>query len=669
MLRSLTNTRAIPLFLFLLFGALYLSTARGVVFCNDGSQMALVRALGEKQSFAINSFVEYTHRIDYAFRDGNYFSDRSVGTSLLALPFYLFTQKTLTALGVPPAEAAKDAQASAVLSICLYGALGVSLLYLLLNSLGISIRYSLVTALLYGGASLHWKYSALFMSHGPSATTTILLLWLLFKPAPERLGTLIFFILGCLPLIRIEAALLIPFFLWIWCARAEGNWRYGKFKSLHALLIAGLWGALPLLFLSYYNTTCFGGPFTSFNRFYAPDRNFFGTEPVFRKAGGAFSYADVIGYSLRPGLRKVLFQFPGRNDLSEDEQAVVGTGSWGVFVLHPVLLLSILGARSLLRKFKNEGFALCAMLVTVTIFVASLRVQDGGGMRDPRFILMALPIFYILLAFAADNFLWHANTIRAAIIQAAFWIASTLSVIINVVHFIDSDEKRPFFNFHDIQASSLVSKEFLLAIGERLFLREMDLFSGTIIALGAGCAVCALLFISPYLHRAVRYGIPSLLCTLLLVLNYSSLTSHKTRVEDGTIEISGHVASHAVQEVGFPRRVVATSTTSIVSCRNALIVQPHSLVVIPLMSKASHFITSVKVKRMAGQQGRARVRFIIRGNGNKILWQSSRMGTADFAQLIALPVPTAQSIALEVTRARGKVPIEALWCNPRIFNK
>ena len=85
MLKS--KNKIICIVLFLISLIYYLSSCY-INTSNDGSHYALVSALVDKHSVIINEYVNYTGFVDYAEKNGNYYSDRLPGNAFLMVPFY-----------------------------------------------------------------------------------------------------------------------------------------------------------------------------------------------------------------------------------------------------------------------------------------------------------------------------------------------------------------------------------------------------------------------------------------------------------------------------------------------------------------------------------------------------------------------------------------------------
>lgn len=72
--------------LLVLFAVIWGAQTTGLVSSNDGSHLALARALAVRGETRIDPEMALTLRVDLAEHDGHYYSDRPPGTALLALP-------------------------------------------------------------------------------------------------------------------------------------------------------------------------------------------------------------------------------------------------------------------------------------------------------------------------------------------------------------------------------------------------------------------------------------------------------------------------------------------------------------------------------------------------------------------------------------------------------
>ena len=81
---------AILLILMFYIGFIYFFSASYINYPNAGNHFALVSTLFENKSPNIQGFIHYTQKIDYAIKNGNYYSGRIPGNAFIATPFYLY---------------------------------------------------------------------------------------------------------------------------------------------------------------------------------------------------------------------------------------------------------------------------------------------------------------------------------------------------------------------------------------------------------------------------------------------------------------------------------------------------------------------------------------------------------------------------------------------------
>src|SRR3989338_8436869 len=87
-------------FLFIFFSSVYFSSGVGILNSGDATQYSLTRAMVEKNSFKINSYLEWVYP-DYSLRNGDYYSLRPIGESLFMIPFYVWAKATVSLANFP----------------------------------------------------------------------------------------------------------------------------------------------------------------------------------------------------------------------------------------------------------------------------------------------------------------------------------------------------------------------------------------------------------------------------------------------------------------------------------------------------------------------------------------------------------------------------------------
>lgn len=324
---------------------------------NDGSHYALIRAMGDAGSLAIDNYVDYTGTRDVAQRAGHYYSDRPPGMALLALPLYL------TVRGLASTEAAHPGFTALLIQNAVFGALAVTMLYLVCRSMSRSRNGALFAALAFGLGSIHWKYSSILYAHALGALLSILALWLALRARTWRGTLLAGVVAGYSVAVEYTTALLIPPLLLVLLRHHMPIW-----WSLGGLAL----GMMPLLL---YNIAAFGHPLHTGYTYHA-----------------TFDWARHIGdtfvYPVWDGLWHLLFD--------------TGTMIHGLVPLTPVSALLVPGL--VLLWFRHRRLALLwAFLVLPTLLlIATHQTFFGGIDRDPRYLAAIMPLLFWPLAWLWD---------------------------------------------------------------------------------------------------------------------------------------------------------------------------------------------------------------------------------------------------------------------------
>jgi len=173
-----------------------------------------------------------------------------------------------------------------------------------------------------------------------------------------------------------------------------------------ALYVAG--GLAPVSFLAFYNATNFGGPL-------------------------ALSYHYAVNYPWAGQLTET-FSFPLDRGLIA--MLIWGEGGgWcnptcynqGVFLLSPVLLLSLLGIRSYIRRARSESVLTLGLFLTYLGLFAKHRTFHGFT-ADGRYLAPFLALWCIPIAFYVDGTLGRgrdpSSTERPAPMEHPAWQAA-----------------------------------------------------------------------------------------------------------------------------------------------------------------------------------------------------------------------------------------------------
>lgn len=378
--------RIIVLFLLVAFSSLYFATTSGITCSNDGSHYALTRALAEEARFSIGNYDDYAEGNDIARREGQLYSDRPPGTALVASGFYQLGGLLPEPLVPLPSrhDAGNPRLLYTMLVPVLGGAATLGLVYLILRRLDVSIVGALTGVAALGLGTVHWKYSTVLFSHALSAFLVMVAVYLSLRLAqgvqrPRHLSTVIGFVVGSAVLVEYSNALLvlaIALYLWL---TAEGKPFPRKAARIGLFALGGL---LPAAFLGYYNTVNFGSPF-SLSYDYAINYPWAG------------NLVETFSFPIGRGLRAMLYWGAG--------------GGWcnptcynqGVFLLSPVLLLSLVGVLPFFRRAPRFA-SLSLGLFLIYLVVFSKHRTFHGFTADSRYLTPFLGLWVLPLAFCSS---------------------------------------------------------------------------------------------------------------------------------------------------------------------------------------------------------------------------------------------------------------------------
>ena len=116
---------------------------------NDGSHYALVSALVNNHSVCINDYINYTGKVDYAVKDGIFYSDRLPGNAFLMIPFFAFGNLLEVLHLNTLSQHIPIQEVTVILLPNLCGVLGALFIYLLSQEFKTSFKISLLAAIIY----------------------------------------------------------------------------------------------------------------------------------------------------------------------------------------------------------------------------------------------------------------------------------------------------------------------------------------------------------------------------------------------------------------------------------------------------------------------------------------------------------------------------------------
>lgn len=395
---SHSSTVAIALCLSLLFFSIYLLSYSGLLHSSDAmSMLSVTESLVKYGGFDTNQIIweRWTAGPTYsqgAFgRDGNLYSKKGLGTSLLAAPLYRI------ALEVPGIGLVQTAMLLNNIITACTGAI----LFLYVKRLGHLTSTSLVVSLLFGLSTMAWPYSKFLFSEPIVAFTLFLTtyLLLLFREDPTSLFPLIgaAISLGMASVTKINNVITIPFFFlysMLPLSKVRGDHRLLSIKEqLRERLTRGL------IFISFVLVTLVPMCLCNLSRY----GNMFqsGYHPL-----------ETFSTPLQEGLYGLLIS-PGRS----------------LFLYSPILLLSIVSLPAFFKRHPIEAALGLSVFASYCLLFAKWHMWYGGLAWGPRFLVPTIPFLIVWLAPAAELVLNK----RSPLLRLGFVLLSTFSVAVQLV--------------------------------------------------------------------------------------------------------------------------------------------------------------------------------------------------------------------------------------------
>ncbi len=347
------NRRELLLFFLIFFSFLYFF--HSPPYHNINSRLDLVYAMVDKGTFVIDDY--HRNTIDKAFFKGHYYSDKAPGLSLFGALIYWLLKLLTKGHSLSP-EIVRYLMR--VFTISLPSALLGLFFYRFLSHLTKKEALKITLTLGYSLGTLAFVYSTLFYGHQLAAVLAFSAFCLVFiNRTSLKSGYLAFsgFLMGYAFITEYSTGIIyLLFLLYLWgCLISKRRIGYFILGSL-----------APILFLFFYNYTCFGHPFV-FGYAYE-------VIPSFRKEMGA----GLMGLT-HPSLHSLFL--------------ITLSPARGIFWLSPFLLLSFPGLYRLFRNrvYRREFFLFSGIITGYRLFNCSYYLPGGGWAPGARHLVPALP--------------------------------------------------------------------------------------------------------------------------------------------------------------------------------------------------------------------------------------------------------------------------------------
>jgi hypothetical protein len=330
---------------------------------NELPRVYLTTAMVDEGTFAIDTGVRrHGATADISPSGGHHYSNKSPGSSMLAVPAYLVLKGVCGLFGGEPSLAHKTwafRVATGVIPTLLF----LLLLWRFLARFAPEPGARAAAVGGYAAGSMALVYSILFFSHQLSAvciaTAWILSVWVVEDGRDVRLLAAAGFLAGAAPLMDYQAAFaglpLAVYLVWKLVGRAP--------RRPAALALVAASSVPPMLLLLFYHWRAFGHPLRTG---YAASETF-----------AHFHQRGLLG------MDRLRWEAFSGSTVAPDN---------GLLFLCPMLLLALPGLYVLARRRQWWALAIAASVAAIyLLFISSLSFWRGGWQVGPRYITVMLP--------------------------------------------------------------------------------------------------------------------------------------------------------------------------------------------------------------------------------------------------------------------------------------
>lgn len=348
---------------------------------NGNSRLDLARAVVEQGTVAIDDYesAPQWETGDKAYFNGHYYSDKAIGSSLLAIPLYYVAYKLSAVLGIELVSAFTKHLLTTIVMGGAFTTAGLSMYWIAERVTGNAWK-ALVPTLALAFGTMLWPYSAVYYGHVPAAAFLILAFAILFSARGDasRLTAARLFTVGLaagLAFITDYTAGLIVVGLIVFGIFALR--REGPLGLLKAAGISICGAALPLGLALAYNWNVYGSAFATGYAYEVENRFAQGMSQ------------GILGIS-RPNLTTLYH-------ITLDPQ-------FGILWQSPVLILAPVGYIVGLSAARYRAAALLSLYVPLAMLAmnAGYYLWWGGSAFGPRLLIPALPFLIVPLAILSD---------------------------------------------------------------------------------------------------------------------------------------------------------------------------------------------------------------------------------------------------------------------------
>jgi hypothetical protein len=365
---------------------------------NENSSLDLNKAIVEEGRLEIDNY--YNDTTDRSVYNNHYYSNKPIGTPLLAAPiyaswkfiYYNFFPQSFIDSSKPLSDYVPILYENNVeivwyvnsgflikmaiilitgFTSCLFSALTVLLIYKISAFFTKNEKHKILLIIIYGLGTLAFPYATVFFFHSIATFFLFFSFYLLFNAKTTGIYQKYVIFAGLASgyaLITDNLSFLTCFFLAFYILSFSR-----KKKLLTIFFVTNFVAIAPLLIYNYY---IFNTPFESMYRY---------LDPAICYSQSWISTRDTGGFSLtfEPFRILRLLFFP----------------HIGLFFYYPVLILSFFGLMKMNKKYGIERLFIFLLFVSTTVLV-SMHTYWWGNAFGARFLLNVLPFLVIPIAYS-----------------------------------------------------------------------------------------------------------------------------------------------------------------------------------------------------------------------------------------------------------------------------
>jgi hypothetical protein len=417
-------------------------------FDNSNSRFGLTFAIVQEGRLTIDTFQakEGTATEDKAFYDGHYYTDKAIGTSLVAvifyLPLYALTWLTHYQLSLQLTKY--------FLTFCTIGfisAFAGSLMYVLCKHISGNRFWAYIVTIAIALGTMCMPYSIGFYGHQLAAALLFCAFFLIFRlkvnsGTTERNGSfLIGFLLGLALITEFTTLVivlpLIFYYLYV-------IWKGQSSQHVLSVIIPTLGGLIPLAIMFAYNTLCFGGPFS---------------------LGYSYESSQFFRESMAQGVMGI--GWPRLNIL----YYMTLHPAQGLFWQSPVLVMALVGAYFMfrVRQYRAETLIAAVAFFSYMLINSGYYMWWGGWAFGTRGIIPMLPFLCLPLLFVPRRLHFLVAILTIISVSQMFIVAASIIQVPD--DFIAHIDKLGYFGYSTIYSfclKQLIDGQYAFNLGHNL---------------------------------------------------------------------------------------------------------------------------------------------------------------------------------------------------------